>query len=410
MWTLFDSKSSSWNPIERLLYPAPQASYSLQSFPDELILIPRGDGQRIPCLFLPFRHSRFLMIYFHANAEDLGICHQFCSTLRELFQVHVLAVEYPGYGICTGKSCEANILQNARAAMDFVTKTLNWPFDGIKIFGRSLGTGPTIALAAEYEVAGVILVSPFTSVRECFRSHLGALADFVDDRFQNADLATRIMSPTLIVHGQKDTLVPLEHGKQIYELVPSRKLLVYPATMDHNTSLLTNAGSFVLPMTSFFSLPDYTFEDIQMPDWVYPRHYVSTPIMQVLAGPKLMPSSPLVPPTLSPNGAEGDARHSQRSSPRQQKCDGGEAVALTVSRHYEFRSPTTSPRGTNTEPQSHFVQAVTGIDVPAGEDGPLSPRHEPGEGPFAREETLGARTPDADLGCAVRPALFSRSL
>eukprot|EP00927_Polykrikos_kofoidii_P011182 TRINITY_DN14723_c0_g1_i1.p1 TRINITY_DN14723_c0_g1~~TRINITY_DN14723_c0_g1_i1.p1 ORF type:complete len:471 (-),score=56.99 TRINITY_DN14723_c0_g1_i1:384-1796(-) len=270
MWVLLNSKSTSWNIVERLLFPAPAASYSLESFPDELILIPRDDGEKVPCLFLPFRHARFLVIYFHANAEDLGLCHGFCTIIRDLFQVHILAVEYPGYGICPGRTDEAGIIANAFAAMRFATQTLGWPCDGIKVFGRSLGTGPAIQLAAEYDVAGVILVSPFTSIRKLFQSQVGSLATMVEDRFPSAQLAEKIVSPTLIIHGQQDTLIPIEHGKELYEIVQTRKMIVCPALMGHNTSLIRHVGTFVLPMTQFFSLPDYTFEDIKVPAWAFP--------------------------------------------------------------------------------------------------------------------------------------------
>lgn len=271
MLVVLNSKSQSWNPVERLIFPAPAASYSIESFPEELILVPRDDGEKVPCIFLPFKHARFLVIYFHANAEDLGLCYSFCKIMHDLFQVHVLAVEYPGYGICSGTTTEAGITANAAAAMRFATETLKWPCDGIKLFGRSLGTGPCVQLAARYNVAGMILVSPFTSIGNLFRTQIGPLADFiVEDRFRTCDYAPAVSSPTLIIHGQQDTLIPLEHGKAIYDLLTSRKMMVCPADMAHNTSLLKSIGTFVLPMTQFFSLPDYTFEDIEVPPWVFP--------------------------------------------------------------------------------------------------------------------------------------------
>jgi hypothetical protein len=222
-------------------------------------------------LFLPFRHARFLFIYFHANAEDLGLCHTFCTIIRDLFQVHVLAVEYPGYGICPGSPTEEGIRANAQAAVRFALDTLKWPADGIKLFGRSIGTGAALALAAEKEMAGLILVTPFTSIREIVRHQIGALADLISDRFPNIDIASRIESPTLIIHGQQDTLIPISHSKAIYDALPAKKMMVCPAMMGHNTSLLANVGTFVLPMTQFFSLPDYTFEDIEVPEWVFPE-------------------------------------------------------------------------------------------------------------------------------------------
>jgi len=267
---VLNSKSSSWNPIERLIFPAPTPSYSIDSFPRELILIPREDGAKVPCLFLPFKHARFLFIYFHANAEDLGLSYGFCKIMRDLFQVHILAVEYPGYGMCPGTPDEAGIMANARAAIEFATKQLGWPSDGIKLFGRSLGTGPTCALASEYNVAGVILISPFTGIKDLFQGQVGRLADIVENRFSNIALAPRIKSPTLIIHGMQDGLVPMEHGRKLYAAITSRRMLVTPTNMSHNTSLLKDVGTFILPMTHFFSLPDYTFEEIAVPDWAFP--------------------------------------------------------------------------------------------------------------------------------------------
>ncbi|CAE7796127.1 aho-3 [Symbiodinium sp. CCMP2456] len=274
MWVVLNSRSTSWNLIERVIFPAPTPSYTVNSFPGELILIPREDGAKVPCLFLPFQHARFLFIYFHANAEDLGLSHTFCTILRDLFQVHVLAVEYPGYGICPGTCDEAGVMANASAAMEFAIHHLKWPRDGIKLFGRSLGTGPTMALAARHDIAGVILISPFTSIKDLFHGQVGFLADMVENRFCNIDLAPRISSPTLIIHGMQDALVPPEHGRKVYGAITSRRMLVTPNNMSHNTSLLKDVATFILPMTHFFSLPDYTFEELEVPDWVFP---VTTP-------------------------------------------------------------------------------------------------------------------------------------
>lgn len=270
MWVLLNSQSTSWNVVERLIFPAPKPSYTIHSFPKELILIPREDGIKVPCLFLPFQHARFLFIYFHANAEDLGLSYGFCKMLRDLFQVHVLAVEYPGYGICPGSCDEAGIMANAHAAFHFATETLKWPKDGIKLFGRSLGTGPTVQLAAKAEVAGVILISPFTSIRELFRGQIGQMADFLENRFPNLELTPKIRSPTLIIHGLQDSLISPDHGRKIYASIGCKRMIVTPHNMSHNTSLLKDAATFILPMTHFFSLPDYSFEELSLPSWVFP--------------------------------------------------------------------------------------------------------------------------------------------
>ena len=49
------------------------------------------------------------MLYFHANAEDLGMCYYMLDCLKERLGVRVLAMEYPGYGLAEGSSNEDSV-------------------------------------------------------------------------------------------------------------------------------------------------------------------------------------------------------------------------------------------------------------------------------------------------------------
>lgn len=264
--------------ISRLVFPAPPSTYTAKDFPEELIWIPKSldphnkPEEAIPCLFLTSPSARFVALYLHSNAEDLGRCYGFCSMIRTQFQVHVLAVEYPGYGLCPGQPEEDTVTENANVAFRFIHETLNWPLDGILIFGRSIGTGPAIAIAEKNQVYGVVAVSPFLSVQSLCRDVVGPLARFVADRFPNMDRVPLIRSMLLVVHGKKDTVVPVSHGQQLYASCRSRKMLVCPDEMEHNSNLLSDPSYLVLPMLHFFALPDYCFEEIKVPKWVYTRH------------------------------------------------------------------------------------------------------------------------------------------
>jgi len=163
------------------------------------------------------------------------------------------------------------VMENALAAVHFATTALRWPLDSIKVFGRSIGTGPAVTIASLFRIAGLILVTPFLSVQELFRDRVGPLAGLVEEWFANKEAAPRITSPTLIIHGQRDELISCRHGESLYELLRSRKQLVSPPEMQHNTNLLTNLQFFVLPMFQFFALPDYVFQDMVVPDWAYDK-------------------------------------------------------------------------------------------------------------------------------------------
>jgi len=270
---------SRFDLVSRILFPTPDSSYDVDDFPEELIWIPRNlDPQTskpeecMPAILLSSPSARFFILYLHSNAEDLGRCYAFCSLLRHQFQVHVLAIEYPGYGICPGgQADEDSVTENARVGFRFLREVLRWPLDGIFILGRSIGCGPALAIAVEHDVNGVILVCPFLSVQELGKDLIGPFAQFLTERFPNKDRVPLLRSPLLVVHGKKDTVVPCTHGVKLFHACRSRKRLVCPENMEHNTNLHADANYFVLPMLQFFALPDYCFEEMRLPRWIFDK-------------------------------------------------------------------------------------------------------------------------------------------
>lgn len=265
--------------VSRLLFPAPPSSYGIDSFSGELIWVPRSLNPQtsspedcIPCLFLQCPAAKYLLIYLHGNAEDIGRCYSFCKASRDSFQMHVLAVEYPGYGICPGDRCdERGATESALTAFRFVREVLRWPLDHIMILGRSIGTGPAVALAAEHHVSGLILVSPFLSVREVCRDALGPIAYLIEERFPNRERIALVRSPLLVVHGLADAMIPDRHGRELYDACSSRKSLVLPPDMDHNANLIEDPNFFVEPMIAFFVLPDSGGGEMQVPRWAFDK-------------------------------------------------------------------------------------------------------------------------------------------
>jgi len=271
--------------VAGVLFPCPAPSYSIDNFPGELIWVPKGpvvdlepnaEGTQapcdsVPCLLLPYESARFLILFFHSNAEDIGRCRWFCQFLRDQFQVHVLSVEYPGYGVCPGPTTCEGVIANALAALQFVTQVLQIPLENVKVFGRSIGTGPAVQLASRFKLAGVILVTPFLSVKALFRDKIGFLSNFVEEWFANDEAVPQIKSPTMIIHGRRDRLIPYSHAEGLYNACVARKLLINPVAMEHNTNLTSDVSYLIVPMFRFFSLPDYSFQELKVPSWAYDK-------------------------------------------------------------------------------------------------------------------------------------------
>lgn len=128
-------------------------------------------GDYIPCLYLPHASatSQKLLIYFHANAEDIGLATELLNFVREMLKVNVLAMEYPGYGIYRGEPDADQIAQDALNIYDYLTIVLGVKEENIILFGRSIGSGAASFLAGRRKPCALLLMSPFKCIREIIK-------------------------------------------------------------------------------------------------------------------------------------------------------------------------------------------------------------------------------------------------
>lgn len=125
-------------------------------------------------------------------------------------------MEYPGYGIYKGSPTEIGILRDIAPVVNFLTKVCDISLDSIISMGRSIGTGPATHLACSYAVMGLILVSPFRSVKTLVQVKYGFMSAFVNDRFENEKKFCDLHCPCLFIHGDDDDVIPPSESKALY--------------------------------------------------------------------------------------------------------------------------------------------------------------------------------------------------
>lgn len=81
-------------------------------------------------------------MYFHGNAEDLCITYDLLDYIRNTLNVHVLAVEYPGYGAYAGSPSAEQLIEDAEDVFLFLVELMEIRPKNVFVFGRSIGTGP----------------------------------------------------------------------------------------------------------------------------------------------------------------------------------------------------------------------------------------------------------------------------
>jgi uncharacterized protein len=183
------------------------------------------DGERVIVWHVPPAEGKPVFLYFHGNG---GALLNRVRRFRGLIQGGngLVALSYRGYGGSTGSPSEAGLLADAAAAYAFTAS--RYPPERIVLFGESLGTGVAISIAAEQPVGRVILQAPYPSIVD-----LGAAAYpflpvrlLLRDRFHSDEKAGQVTAPVLVLHGERDEVVPLASGERLFALIHAPKKFV----------------------------------------------------------------------------------------------------------------------------------------------------------------------------------------
>ena len=122
--------------------------------------------------------------------------------------------------------------------MEYLTKSVGVRQEDIILFGRSMGTGPATHLSAEYNAYSLLLMSPYTSIKDVSRSLFGRfsfmITPLVYERFRNIDTIKNSRCPVFFLHGMKDKLIPHSHSLELNNHCPSVSFMQLPKDMDHN--------------------------------------------------------------------------------------------------------------------------------------------------------------------------------
>jgi pimeloyl-ACP methyl ester carboxylesterase len=154
----------------------------------------------------------------------------------------VLAFDYRGYGRSSGRPTEQGTGLDALAARAALLRREGVDPERVLYLGESLGGAVALALALEHPPAGLILQSAFTSVRDVARFHYPFLpAALVPDAYPSLRLIPGLRAPLLVLHGDRDDIVPLMHGEELFAAAPEPKRLEVLEGVGHN-DLISRAG------------------------------------------------------------------------------------------------------------------------------------------------------------------------
>lgn len=183
------------------------------------------DGERIFVWHVPPRESRPVVIYFQGNGGGLSLrVSRFQSLVAD--GTGLIALSYRGYGGSSGKPSEQGLIADARAVHKFAIE--QYEPSRLVLWGESLGSGVAVALAAERPVGKIVLEAPFTSAADIAASvyPFVPVRLLMKDQFRSDERIGRVSAPVLIMHGERDNVVPFRFGERLHSLVRSDKRFV----------------------------------------------------------------------------------------------------------------------------------------------------------------------------------------
>jgi pimeloyl-ACP methyl ester carboxylesterase len=208
-----------------LFYPAPLP-------PDYAFAIPADvhevridvDGASLSALHLRLPDPKGVVFFLHGNAGNLASWFA-GSTFYRQANYDLFMVDYRGYGKSSGRiRSERELRDDVRKAWDVVAPL--YAGKRIVIYGRSLGTALAARLAADVQPDLTVLVSPFWAAEDLARIHFPwvptALLRYPLET--NVDLRA-VRTPVLLVHGERDALIPVDNSERLLAITPNGTLL-----------------------------------------------------------------------------------------------------------------------------------------------------------------------------------------
>jgi alpha-beta hydrolase superfamily lysophospholipase len=206
--------------------------------------VPVENHVSVHCRFYIGNESWPWILFFHGNGEVVGDYDEIAVFYHQR-KINLVVADYRGYGQSGGVPTIKDIIQDGHAILREVQKELSKRVfrRDLWIMGRSLGSLSALELAYRYQkdIRGLIIESGFPSVVRIM-IHLGLSVQGLDlERIDQEclEMIKKIFLPTLIIHGERDALVPIKEARDIFShLGAERKELLIIPSANHNDIML----------------------------------------------------------------------------------------------------------------------------------------------------------------------------
>lgn len=214
------------------------------------IFLESQEGGTLHAMHIQAKESDGLILYFHGNTGNLK---RWATVAEELttYGKDVLVVDYRGFGKSQGRRTQETLYADAQLIYEHA-KTLAAEKD-IIVYGRSLGTGLAVKVAADNNPSRLALETPFFNMIDVGFYHFPFLPVrfLLRFPFRSDKYIPQVTCEIAIFHGTRDRVVPYKSGLKLYELISEKaqhNMVTIPRGRHSN---LSNFPLFRDKMTEF---------------------------------------------------------------------------------------------------------------------------------------------------------------
>jgi uncharacterized protein len=219
----------------------------------EAVTLQTTDGERLRAWRMNAAQPRARVVYFHGNGGNLS---NWAPILAAIVRrgYSVFAVDYRGYGLSTGTPTERGLYRDVEAAVQHA-----WPSSGGEVpmiyWGRSLGASMAGYGATVRKPDGVIVEAGFPTARAAVRGSpvLALLSVFASYRFPAGEHLNRAGVPVLVMHGDRDSVIPFALGEELHREVTAPKQFVVIRGGDHNDAVAPDPAAYWAAVDRFIA-------------------------------------------------------------------------------------------------------------------------------------------------------------
>ena len=242
--------------LMNLFHPRPEFGRSVSVSAHNDIMIPLEAEIAVGARFHLTGKSACNILFFHGNGEIVADYDEFGRILNQV-GINFLAVDYRGYGRSSGQPTVTAMMRDCHMIFDYVKKWLDKnDYPGpLVLMGRSLGSASALELAMHYAagIDGLIVESGFAYAGPLLALLGIAIAEIGFEEamgFRNIDKIHTFGKPTLIIHAERDHIIPFSDGEALFEACPATdKTLLKISGASHNDIFMHGLKDYMAAVT-----------------------------------------------------------------------------------------------------------------------------------------------------------------